>query len=212
MLRPAPRVRPWEQLSAAEWRRRLWHMGPGFLPFILWPIPHQDPLGPILRYSILAITAGLVIAVLRKYRTIERVDDDRIGVVFGYAAFVLLTILLFPAQLELGLTVLAVIAFGDGSATLGGMLLRGPTLPWNPRKTWAGFGCFILGAAPLSSLIYWGEAQPKVSASVAIACGVAATLVAAVAESLPLRINDNIRVGLAAAVGAITVHGWLVGF
>jgi dolichol kinase len=32
----------------------------------------------------------------------------------------------------------ALLGVGDGLASIAGQLLRGPRLPWNPRKTWAG--------------------------------------------------------------------------
>jgi dolichol kinase len=180
---------------------------------VLWWIPHRDPIGPILAGAILAVGVVLGGTAFVQYRWIAR-DGDRqqLSVVGGYAACVLLALFLFPGQAELGLTVLTILAFGDGSATLGGLLWGGKTLPWNPRKTLAGSCCFVLAATPLACLVFWGEAQPRISATAALIAGSSATLAAAVAESLPSRINDNIRVGVAAALALMVVQGYVLGW
>ena len=208
------------RIEPTELRRRLWHMLPGLLPFLLWPIPHQDPISPTLYAIIIVVVVGLAITIFVGYRRIERSGEqnERFSAVTGYAASVLLTLLIFPGDAELGLTVLAVLAFGDGSATLGGLLLRGPTLPWNHHKTVAGFLCFLIGGGLSASIVYWGEThnleatnQPA-TLYTAMFCGVSATLAAAIAESLPSRVNDNIRVGFTAALAVTTVHGLLAGW
>ena len=48
--------------------------------------------------------------------------------------------------------------------------------------------------------------------SAAFICGMVTALVAAVAESLPSRINDNIRVGLSALVTVALMHGMMIGW
>ncbi len=207
-------------LTLIEWRRRLWHTGPGVLPFVLWAIPHQDPLSPTLKFVLLVFVLGFAAHVFLRYRLIERRQDgQRASAVLGYAGSVLLTLLLFPEHVELGLTVLAVLAFGDGAATVGGLMFGGPKLPWNPRKTWSGFGSFLTVGIPLASVIYWGETHfnpesleyQRIPFTTALGCAGAAVILAAIAESLPSRINDNIRVGAAAALGVITVHALLLG-
>lgn len=200
-------------LSSTELRRRLWHMAPGFLPFFLWPIPHRDPISPILLGIITLIVISLAIAITVRFYLIAREEEkSSLGAVLGYASAVLVTFWSFPAHPELGMTVLAILAFGDGWATMGGLLLDGRTLPWNREKTWSGTLSFLLVASPMSSIIYWGEAQPSVAFSTALICGSTATIVAAFAESLPSRINDNFRVGYSALVTVAIVHGLVVGW
>ncbi|MGH7130100.1 MAG: hypothetical protein ACREIV_16125, partial [Planctomycetaceae bacterium] len=138
--------------------------------------------------------------------------------VAGYAGSVLATLLIFPAHAELGLAVLAVLAFGDGSATLGGMLIGGPRLPWNRAKTVSGLVSFLLVGGATASLVYWGEVYfnpesdtPPVTLGTALLCGFAAAGVSAVAESLPMRLNDNVRVGVTAAATVAVVHALVVG-
>jgi dolichol kinase len=118
--------------------------------------------------------------------------------------------LAFPAQPEMGLVVTVIIAFGDGSATLGGMLVQGPSLPWNNDKSWVGFSAFLLISIPLAAVVYWGEARPGVSLSTALACVAPACLAAGVAESLPMRLNDNIRVGMTASLTIIVTQNAFV--
>jgi dolichol kinase len=209
------------RLSPTERRRRLIHMLPGFLPFFLWFFPHRDPISPTLQGIMVGIIGLLAIWAFLRYRRIARTaDGERLGAILGYTGSILLMLLAFPAHAELGLTVLAVLAFGDGSATVAGLLLGGPRLPWNPTKTWTGLAAFVLIGTPLASVIYWGEtyfnpeALPpgSVPFATALACAGAATLAAAIAESIPSRINDNVRVGLTAALTVAIAHGLLVGW
>lgn len=196
-------------------------MAPGFLPLLLWFVPHADPVSPRLRVIVIAIIAVLGAFIFARYRQIARPGElrDRTATVVGYAGSVLAMLLLFPADLELAMTVLAVLAFGDGSATLGGLLIGGPNLPWNRKKTWAGLLCFLLVGSAMASVVYWGETHfnpealgPRIPFTTALICGSAAACVAGLVESLPLRLPDNIRVGLSAAITVVIAHGLMVGW
>ncbi len=155
-----------------------------------------------------------------RYHRIERHHDrERVAAVMGYALSVLAMLLMFPQHAELGLTVLAVLAFGDGSATWGGLTFGGPKLPWNPKKTWAGLASFLAVGIPLAAVIYWGETYfnsesleyKTISFTTALFCAGAAVSFAAIAESVTAPINDNIRVGLASALGITIMHALLLG-
>jgi phytol kinase len=110
---------------------------------------------------------------------------------------------MFPGNAEYSCVVLSIIALGDGAAALGGRWFGKTPLPWNADKTWAGLVCFLLVSIPVSGIVYWGEARPGVPFADAALCGVAAAVPAAVAETLRVRMNDNLRVGVAAAVGVV---------
>lgn len=218
---PEPGWAATRRLDRVELRRRVWHMLPGLLPFLLWYFPHRDPISPTLRGIMIALAVGLGGMILVRFHRIARPGErDRLAAVAGYAGSVLAMLLLFPGEAELGLTVLAVLAFGDGSATLFGKLLGGPTLPWNRAKTWAGFLAFLAAGVPMASLVYWGETHFNPEAlppggvpfTAALVCGASAVLAAAVVESLSSRINDNLRVGITAAVTLAVVHGSVVGW
>lgn len=130
-----------------------------------------------------------------------------------YPAAVLALILVFHERLELAAAAWALIAFGDGMATVAGTLLRGPRLPWNPGKSWAGFVAFVLwGGASSAFLLRWvqqgalrGEGVTWIGGSFLgagegevflLAACFAAALGAAMAESLRTGIDDNILVPL----------------
>ena len=206
------------RIPAVELRRRIWHIAPGFLPMVLWLIPHSDPLSLRLWTILLLVTLGLGVLVFVRYRRIARPkDNEQVQSVLGYAGSILSALLIFRGDAEIGLTVLAILAFGDGSATLAGLLLAGPRLPWNPEKTWAGFLAFLAVGIPMSSLIHWGETEfnPKsiperVPFTTSFLCAGVACGLAAVAESLPVRVNDNIRAGVISAVSVDLLHGLLV--
>jgi len=188
-------------------------MSPGLLPSLFMAIPHAEPLTWYVKAPILLVTLGLMIFSLLKARLFARCGETGwVCSVVSYAVITLTLLMAFPSQPELGLVVTIILAFGDGSATLAGMLARGRKLPWNKAKSWIGMAAFLFCSIPLATLVYWGEAHPGVSLLVALACVVPAALTAALAESLPTRINDNIRVGLAAALTILTTHGMFVGW
>ena len=96
--------------------------------------------------------------------------------------------LAFLGDIDKVLAVIAILAFGDGAATLAGKLVSsGPRLPHNPEKTLAGAAAFFaFGSA---------AAYPFV--------GVVAfpvTLICAMVETLDLKIDDNLLVPLAATI------------
>ena len=201
------------RLPPQEWRRRLVHMCPGLLPSLFLVIPHVHPLSWYVRAPILMVTLGLTIFSLMKARLFARCGEQGwVCSVVSYAVITLGLLMAFPSQPELGLVVTIIIAFGDGSATLAGMLAPGRGLPWNRAKSWAGMGAFLVCSIPLSTIVYWGESRAGVSLAMSLACVVPAALAAAMAETLPMRMNDNIRVGVAAGVTILVTHGTFVGW
>ena len=160
-----------------------------------------------------ALAGALALAAFGCYSWIaRRRDHNRVSVVMGYAASVVAMLVLFPRQPELGLAVLATLAFGDGMATVAGLLIGGPKLPWNPQKTIAGTCAFLLCGIPLATLVYWGEAQPPVTVPQALACAGGAALLGAFVESWRGPLNDNIRVGIASAGTIALLQLWVVGY
>ncbi len=216
-----------ERLGAAEVRRRAHHMLPGLIPLVLWVIPH--PHRWIVATSVgAAVVAGAVVTFVR-FHCIKRAEEgqtDCIIAVTSYAGSILATLILFAPRVEVAFLVLGVFAFGDGSATLGGMLFGRRPLPWNKHKTIVGTACFLLIGTPMAAFLYgmetrnlWAAAYPSLAcATHPVAFGVAltmagvTTLAAAIAESLPSRTNDNLRVGITAAVAASVMQIMLVGW
>jgi dolichol kinase len=211
-----PLIAGWtiQALPYRELKRRFWHMSPGVLAFGLLVFPHADPISPTLQLIILTCCLAIGIRILLGFRQIQRRGEGAgLGAVGGYSLSVLGTVFLFPRHLELGLAVLAILAFGDGSATLLGSVFRGPRLPWNSGKSWIGMLGFVVVGSTMAAWIYWGEthnleaSDPPVSFEMALFLTAPAVVAAAIAESLRSRINDNIRVGVVAAVALVLLHG-----
>ena len=216
---PSPGTWTLRTLPYRELKRRFWHMSPGLLAFGLHLEAHADPITPTLRWIIVAACAVIALRIFSSFRQIQRQGEGTgAAAVAGYAFSVLFTILLFPSHLEIGVAVLSILAFGDGSATLIGLMLRGPRLPWNRSKSWSGLLGFCVIGILMTSWIYWGEtrnpesANPPVSFMLAMAVVAPAVVSAAVAESLKMRLNDNIRVGVVAATVLSISHFLIRGF
>lgn len=203
---------PARDLNPCEVRRRLLHMLPGFFPFLLWLIPHPDPWGPYLVGAVLATFAVVCSSSLLQFAAFAREGEaNGRGSILGYAIPILAAVFLFRGREELVLMTLVILAFGDGSATLGGMKLGGRRLPWNRKKTLTGIVCFVGIGGPLASLVFWGECRPGISLPLAFVCGMGATLTAAIAESIPTKGNDNLRVGVTAVLMGALLELLVVG-
>ncbi|HYO79544.1 MAG TPA: DUF92 domain-containing protein, partial [Thermoanaerobaculia bacterium] len=111
-----------------------------------------------------------------------------------YPDAVLLLILVFRDRLHFAGIAWALLAFGDGVATLAGKAFRIAPLPWNRDKSWGGLLAFFLaGSAGGMAVAYWlGYDAPAVV--------LLAALVTAIVESLALGVDDNVTVPFAAAV------------
>ena len=188
-----------KRLGVTEFRRRLFHMLPAVFPAILPMIDHPDVWGPLLMGSTAAIVGVVIIlsVVLAPFVKRNGETDWRYAV-WGYMIPVVAPLFLFPGRAEWGLMTLQILALGDGSATLGGLMLGKSRLPWNPQKTVAGLACFTFIGALGATYIFWGEAHPEVSLVTAFAICSTAALCAGIVESLPIRSNDNFRVGMTA--------------
>src|ERR1051325_2337884 len=105
-----------------------------------------------------------------------------------YPAAVLALILIFNRHIEIAAVGWVVMAFGDGFATLIGRALPLGRLPWNGDKSVGGSLAFLIfggGAALLMSRVFGAPAFWAV---------IVAVVIAAIAETLPLRLNDNVVV------------------
>jgi dolichol kinase len=157
---------------------------------------------------VLGVFATVIIAALTRFQLFARPGErDGRGSVLGYSIPILAALCLGHGREEIGLLTLIVLAFGDGSATLTGLTFGGKPLPWNTRKSWTGTLSFIVFATVIGSIIYWGEALPAVPFTIALTIAFSTATLCALIESLPSKMNDNLRVGSAAALisGALTL-------
>lgn len=188
-----------DRLGVIEFRRRLLHMAPAFIPIGLPFIPHNAVWAPMLiATAVIIVAVGLFLAVIFG-RKVTRPGESSFAVaVLGYTVPIIGGLLLFPGHAELGLMTLQIVALGDGSATLGGILIGGKHLPWNSHKTFSGLLCFIAVGSVAATYSYWGEATPTVPVGTVFLICSGATFFAALIESLPVHSNDNLRVGVSA--------------
>jgi uncharacterized protein (TIGR00297 family) len=122
-----------------------------------------------------------------------------------YPASVLTLVLVFRASPDLAAAAWGILAFGDGAATLVGRTFGHVSggWPWNPAKTYAGSAAFWAAGALAATLLMWWTAPAVATLRpwwlLALAPAVAA-LVATLVETLPIRLDDNVSVPLAAGL------------
>jgi uncharacterized protein (TIGR00297 family) len=189
-------------LTRGEAARKAIHIGIGLLALLLpW----------LTRWQAAAICAAAFLVnwqVLPRVtrHLLEREDERRQGFSEGileYPLAVGVLVLLFGSRMEVVAAAWAILAFGDGFATIAGRTLGGPRLPWNPDKTFTGLLAFVLvGGAAATAMATWvatwvatGTHPTYVTPLMMGAC-YATALLAAVVESLPTGVNDNISVPL----------------
>ena len=172
------------------------HMAAGLLAFSLG----LGPLFAILLTAALSVFNFWILPHLGR-RHLWRQPDGGLDVgIVAYPIVLCLLSLCFHHRLEVVAATWAILAFGDGMATvLGSSLGRrtppwGP-LPWNSDKTWVGSAAHVLfGAAGAATLLLWMDDGPPLKASLLFVVGAAvlAAGLSAAIESLPLGLDDNL--------------------
>jgi uncharacterized protein (TIGR00297 family) len=179
--------------STNELLRKSLHIAFGFVAFALKLMPWWA--AAVMALAAIAMNwLGLHKVVGTSVSRHERGYDA--GIVL-YPIAVLLLILTFRHQLHYAAIGWALMAFGDGVATLAGKAMRIAPLPWNREKSWGGFLAFLIaGGAGALAVAYWMDYRAPLVVLLA-------TLAAAIAESLPAGVDDNLTVPFAAAVTLI---------
>ena len=172
-----------------ETLRKSIHIAIGFLAITLKWLPWR--LAAAIA-ALAAVTNWLVLhrVVGKRVSRHERGYDA--GIVL-YPLAVSALILIFNWHISLAAVAWVILAFGDGFATLAGRAMPIAPLPWNRDKSWGGSLTFVIaaGIAAAATAVFFGS--PSLTA-------VAATVViAAIVESLPLGLDDNVTVPAAAA-------------
>jgi uncharacterized protein (TIGR00297 family) len=178
-----------------------------FALLLRWLTPFQAAACAVaaLAFNLLLLHRVTRRALLREHES-ERAFSLGIAL---YPAAVLVLILVFWSRLELAAATWALLAFGDGMATVAGVTIGSAPLPWNREKSWAGFLAFVIVGTFTSALLLrfvQGGHNAHVGDSFVSASGpdttflvlscLAAALAAAFAESLRTGIDDNALVPL----------------
>jgi len=184
----------------SETSRQLVHAAMGLLALLLryltWPQAALVTLGALIFNATLLgrILPGIV-------RPSDR-GGHRAGVLF-YPLALFALVLIFRERLDIVAAAWAVMAFGDGAATLVGTHAGGPRLPWNADKTWSGLIAFALaGSIGAVALSLWVAPMivPAPPWYFTWLAPVAAALAAAHAETIPIKLDDNLTVPFVAGV------------
>ncbi|MGE5344834.1 MAG: DUF92 domain-containing protein [Acidithiobacillales bacterium] len=199
-------------MTSGEWRRKAVHAGSGLfgltLPFLTWSAAAAAAAAAIL-FNIFVLPRLGGRALLRDGEA-EGIPSK--GIVL-YPIVVLALILLYRRHLEIAAAGWALLAFGDAAATVAGLALGGPRLPWNRRKSVAGTAAYIFAGAAAAAVLF-GVTRGSMPSSPEITCLFLAAAAGAVVESLPSELDDNILPPLvgAGALAALlpTIPGWSV--
>jgi uncharacterized protein (TIGR00297 family) len=160
----------------------------------------------------------------RLYRPVDDIRGFPLGILL-YPVSVLLLVLAFPSRLDIVAAAWGILALGDGAATLVGRRVTTINaepaehadknfsadsassafirrrLSWNPDKTVAGTLAFIIcGGLGAVALALWTRpaVTPQPTLTFAIVAPLIAAVVAALVETIPVRLDDNISVPIAA--------------
>lgn len=206
---PGTHPGPPQRLSKSEVKRKIVHIGFGLVAFALrWLGPWWGALcavaAVIFNFAILPRFGGKAL-----WREGEKARGQSIGIVL-YPVAVLLLILVFNQRLEVAAAMWGVLAFGDGMAGIFGMLFGRAKLPWNAKKSWIGtFAFWLFGTAAAWGLLHWTVPGRYEDWTFTLAACAAAALLAALLESMPQGLDDNIGVPLVSGLllFAILVNG-----
>lgn len=191
-------------LTPNELKRKIVHISVGgfafLLRFLTWPEAALMASAAFLHnWQVLPRIGGKGL-----WRGEEREKGYACGILL-YPLSVLGLVLAFREELWMAAAVWGILAFGDGMASLLGLALGGPRLPWNPSKGWAGSLAFVVfGTLGASVLIAWTLKTPPSSALSSRILGLTLPLaiLCALVESVPTTLDDNLTVPL---VGGLTL-------
>jgi len=173
--------------------RKALHIGFGLFAFSLKWLPWWAAAG-VAAFAVLGNWLVLHRIVGTGVSRHERGYDP--GIVL-YPAAVLVLIVVFRNHIAYAGIAWAMLAFGDGFATLAGRTLRIAPLPWNREKSWGGFLAFFIAGFGMGCAVgVWLGYRGWIAIAIT-------ALAAAITESLPLHVDDNITVPCAASVALI---------
>ncbi|HSR67671.1 MAG TPA: DUF92 domain-containing protein [Acidobacteriota bacterium] len=174
--------------------RQLEHLLPVGFAFTLPYLPYWA----ILSLAGLAILHALFFSPLlvrittRQDEALRRVSPGKLY----YALGVLALLLIFRERLYLAAAVWALLSVGDAASNFIGRRIGRHKLPYHPDKSWQGLLAFWLLGGLSAALLLWWNLPPEASFSLTriVACCLLTSLAAAIGESLPEVIDDNIAV------------------
>ena len=201
---------------SSQLSRKIIHIGTGPIFVLCWLLFTSAanarylaaivPLGITIQFFLVGI--GVIkdkAAVDAMSRQGDRREILRGPLYYGIV-FVVLT-LAFWLDRPVGIIALMILCGGDGFGDVIGKRVASRTLPWSPRKTWAGSVAVLLGGFIFSLLVLVVFIQTgtfDLTYSTLIPRLLLISVVCAAVESLPLRDLDNLTVpAVAVALGLL---------
>ncbi len=191
----------------SEYKRKAVHIGcSGFALLLRWLNFWQAgllALGAFLfNWQILPRIGG---------KGLYRHEDHQRGYPVGillYPFSVLFLTLCFPNHLHVVACAWAIMAWGDGFASIFGKKFGTKKLPWNQNRSYAGSLAFLffggISAVLFTKWVWSNPLEPQIWYVVAIP--LLAALLSALVETIPVGINDNLTVPLSAAFFAFALQ------
>lgn len=183
------------ELTRSELLRKLTHLGFGFCAVLMawlstWQTAAVALAALLFNWLVLPHVGG---------KSIARDGRGYDAGILLYPFAVLVLVLAFPWNREIAASVWAFLAFGDGSATIAGRLIGGPRIPWNPDKTVSGTCAFLVAGGAAAYALHSFLADDVTLLPRAVVVFVPLVL-AALVETLPLNVDDNVSVPLTGAI------------
>jgi uncharacterized protein (TIGR00297 family) len=182
------------------------HIGLGFaallLPVLTW-WQHVSLAG------LSVVACALLLPGLPGYPLVRGSDPRLPTSALCYALGVLLLLVTFPTRPDLAGCAWGILAGGDGAASLAGRAGVGRgwgrvRLPWNRDKSVIGSLAFIVAGSAMGFLLAWllhpYAAGAVPSLNFLLGATLAAAIVSAGVETIPIRLDDNVSVPAAAAL------------
>jgi uncharacterized protein (TIGR00297 family) len=141
------------------------------------------------------------------YRENDLWRGHPIGILL-YPLSVLILILLLPQRLYIVAAAWGIMAWGDGFATIIGRKYGSIKLPWNEARSYAGSLAFVIfgSFAAIFFTIWTWKNLPEPFLWYVVAIPALAAVLAALIESIPMGINDNLTVPFSSAFFMLALH------
>ncbi|HSE39903.1 MAG TPA: DUF92 domain-containing protein, partial [Acidobacteriota bacterium] len=193
--------------NPSELRRKAVHIGSSAFALLLrWLTWWQAAL-----LALLAFIFNVLILPRVGGKNLYRDDDHLRGYPLGillYPFSVLILILCLPHHLQIVGAAWGIMAWGDGMASLIGKKFGTRKIPWNQHRSYAGSIAFaIFGSAAAVFFTFWiWKTVPEPVIWYGILIPVLAALLAAVIETIPSGLNDNLTVPICSGLFMFALH------
>lgn len=130
------------------------------------------------------------------FREQEQKKGFSIGIVM-YPLVVLILVSMFPLYIAAGGW--AILAVGDSLSNIVGRHFGKQKLVWNRDKSYLGSSAFILSSIPSCAFFLWWV-KPQLAIVALAILAIASSVIGGILETLPVKIDDNILVGLGGGI------------